>query len=83
MLIQQTVYPNTEEILIEQRQHFSQRISLGKKKLVQIFVVLLFLHNHTHTRILSSVFFLMYLTSFAPLLDPLEPTLFFSFFFFV
>lgn len=59
MLIQQTFYPKTEEILIEL--HFFLKGSL----LEEIFpdnVVLLFLHYHTQTCILSCVFF-MYLTS--------------------
>lgn len=56
MLIQQTVYLNTEDILIGQRQHFSLK-DLSWKKPVQIFVVLLFLHYHTQTCILSCVFF--------------------------
>lgn len=48
MLIQQTVHPNTEEILIEQRQLIFLKGSLGRK-LVQISVVLLFLHYQTNS----------------------------------
>ncbi len=80
MLIQQTVYPNTRGNTDWAKTTFFSK-DLSQKKFVQIFVVLLFLHNHTQTRILSCVFF-MYLTSFPPLLDLLESTPFFCFCFF-
>lgn len=79
MLIQQTVYLNTEEILIEQRQHFSQR-NLSWKKLVQIFV-LLFLHYHTQTRILNCVLF-FYVFNFPVYWIFWSPLLFLSIFYF-
>lgn len=77
MLIQQTVHPNTEEILIEQRQLIFLKGSLGRN-LVQISVVLLFLHYHRQTRILSCVFFNVFNSS-PSLLDRLKSTPFFFF----
>lgn len=85
---------NTKEILIKRRQHFSQRIFLGKKKkenLVQLclfFGVFFFcsfcIHRQTCIRSLFVCLFgFFYVFNFSPtLLDLLESTPFFNFFFF-
>lgn len=78
MLIQQTVYPHTEEILIETAK---ATFFLKFRKKLQIIVVLLFLHNHTdsYTTELCCCFFYVF-NFFPPLLDLLESTPCFCFF---
>lgn len=78
---------NTKEILIKRRQHFSQRIFLGKKKkenLVQLCLFfgggfLFFLHSQTnlYTEFVCVVFFFNVFNFSPTLLDLLESTPFF------
>lgn len=85
---------NTKEILIKRRQHFSQRIFLGKKKkenLVQLclffgflffFVLFAFTDKLVYGVCLCVCLFFFNVFNFSPtLLDLLESTPFFNFFF--